>query len=402
MFKKIVILVVVLTLLWLAISVVLSQPNDDQSKFVSDHAYSVSGKISAGNYYYENGQLKEEMVPGATIFFFQLGNPDPVATTITDGDGEFEINELWVADPYGLISPYRAGYNFGYVYQGTGPLTLSSGYHQTSIYYSYLNGHPSTQYKVSVFVVTPDAMNINGATITFRGPSIGTKVATTQEATEGDVIDKHGGESILTFTPEVERPTGQYGVMLSGPVNITASKPGWTFAPSSIFVEGSRLVMFVGTPIEQSSETIGGPAVRNQQRYEAVFVPDGITWDDAKAAAEARNGYLATIDGPAENQFVFSLIEDDKFWIWDGLNGEGPLLGGYQVQGSPEPDGGWVWVKGSMPFSYANWGEGEPNDFKGYEDVLAFFGKGTTKSEEWNDVSREYKSKGYIIEWDSG
>jgi hypothetical protein len=135
-------------------------------------------------------------------------------------------------------------------------------------------------------------------------------------------------------------------------------------------------------------------------KYEAIFVPNGITWDEAKSAAENAGGYLVGIDSSAENEFVYSLIQDDKFWTWDGLNGEGPLLGGYRKPESKEPAIGWVWVKGGQAFSYTNWGEGEPNNYRGIEDVVAFFGKGTTKGEKWNDVKRSFKSKGYIVEWD--
>ena len=134
--------------------------------------------------------------------------------------------------------------------------------------------------------------------------------------------------------------------------------------------------------------------------YEAIYVVGGITWDEAKSAAENLGGYLVGIGSPAENKFVFSLIQDDKFWTWDGLNGEGPLVGGYRKPESKEPASGWVWVNGDKPFSYTNWGDGEPNNYKGIEDVTAFFGKGTTKGEKWNDVKRSFKSKGYIVEWD--
>ena len=46
----------------------------------------------------------------------------------------------------------------------------------------------------------------------------------------------------------------------------------------------------------------------NGHRYEVVVVPEGITWLDAKAAASARGGYLATLTSAEENRFVWSLI----------------------------------------------------------------------------------------------
>jgi hypothetical protein len=143
----------------------------------------------------------------------------------------------------------------------------------------------------------------------------------------------------------------------------------------------------------------------NEHEYEAVYAPDGISWDEAKAAAEAKGGHLVTITSEAENQFVYGLIEDDKLWIWDGYDGNGPWLGGYQRQGSKEPAGGWAWVNGDSFSKYANWGRGEPNN-AGIKDVefeesLEFIGKGTLKGDKWNDKPGSTKEKGYIVKYDS-
>lgn len=63
--------------------------------------------------------------------------------------------------------------------------------------------------------------------------------------------------------------------------------------------------------------------------YEAVKVPEGVTWDEAKAAAEAMGGHLVTIESPNENQFVYGLVASDPgYWSKDGKNGKGPWLGG--------------------------------------------------------------------------
>lgn len=247
MFKKTVL--VVLTLLWSANSVVLSQPADDQSEFVSDHAYTIAGKVWS-EYDYKQGSVEEVRVPGVTVSFYRLGDPDPVATTITDDRGEFEIKDLRVAEPYALITAYRAGFDIEPLVQGIGPLTHSSGYLQTSFYYQFM-GRPSPQYLVRILTVTTDGLLIDGVTVTFTGPSIGTKTATTTNSGKGSLMNYGGVSSLLTLTPTVQY-SGKYGTDLSGPVTITASKPGWTFIPSSISIEGSRTVMFVGTPTEES------------------------------------------------------------------------------------------------------------------------------------------------------
>jgi hypothetical protein len=153
----------------------------------------------------------------------------------------------------------------------------------------------------------------------------------------------------------------------------------------------------------QPTENKGTGSVEwSGHEYEAVYTPDGISWDDAKAAAKAKGGHLVSITSEAENQFVYGLVEDDKFWYWDGYDGNGPWLGGYQEQGSFEPDRGWVW-SGPESFEYTNWGRGEPNNggvkTGGVEDNLEFIGKGTLKGNEWNDKPGSTREKGYIIEW---
>ena len=141
----------------------------------------------------------------------------------------------------------------------------------------------------------------------------------------------------------------------------------------------------------------------NGHYYEAVLVPEGISWDDAKAAAEAKGGHLVTITSEAENEFVYNLVAgDDRYWFIDAYNnGNGPWLGGYQPEGSPEPAGGWTWITGE-PFSYTNWDINQPDNSQGTENRLDFLGTGTLKSPKWNDLPHYWSGpKGYIVEWDA-
>lgn len=51
---------------------------------------------------------------------------------------------------------------------------------------------------------------------------------------------------------------------------------------------------------------------------------------------------------------VLSQLDDEKYWnIIDG-NYNGLGIGGYQLLGSFEPSGGWVWVTGEK-MNYTNW-----------------------------------------------
>jgi hypothetical protein len=146
----------------------------------------------------------------------------------------------------------------------------------------------------------------------------------------------------------------------------------------------------------------GGAGGAMNNRYKAVLTQEGITWEEAKVAAQAMGGHLATVRNAAENEYIYSLVSnDDRYWFVDGYGSSlGPWLGGYQPDGSPEPGGGWKWITGE-PFSYTNWGSGQPDNFAG-EDRLQFYGARKTKSSKWNDIARNFKARGYIVEFESG
>jgi hypothetical protein len=98
---------------------------------------------------------------------------------------------------------------------------------------------------------------------------------------------------------------------------------------------------------------------------------------------------LATLTSAQENDFVFELINAPQFWY----RGEfGPLIGGYQPPGSPEPAGGWTWVTGEL-WSYSNWAGGQP-DNAGGEDGLHFWA-----GNHWNDVPTNHQGyTSFVIE----
>lgn len=157
--------------------------------------------------------------------------------------------------------------------------------------------------------------------------------------------------------------------------------------------------------------------------YEAVRTPEGgVNWVQAKALAEQAGGYLATLHSKEENQFVFNLVADKKFWFeWDGSHNyvmNGPFLGGFQPSGSREPDDGWKWVSGE-PWTYRNWAwEGmpgdrdprpstQPNDATGNQNVLAF-GEVNEPVATWGDFPHKFssyqsehdgKAYGFVIEY---
>jgi len=166
----------------------------------------------------------------------------------------------------------------------------------------------------------------------------------------------------------------------------------------------------------QAQWTIGSGG--NGHTYRVVAKPNLISWDAASSEASLAGGYLATITSPAENAFVFSLIDNAAFWT-QSANDHGPWIGGFQPPGSSEPSGGWTWVtepgaSGAEPFSYANWEAGEPNNLTASvlgttynQDRISFFHSGSGRASTWSD---EYNLTGsplnqwtisYVIEFNS-
>lgn len=121
----------------------------------------------------------------------------------------------------------------------------------------------------------------------------------------------------------------------------------------------------------------------NGHSYEVVNTQ--LTWFDAKAAAEARGGYLATITSSAENDFVATVTQGNvRNW-----------LGAYQ------PDGvTWTWLTGES-FAYTNWAPGEPNNLGGIEDYLQLYGTAGPSPGQWNDAWYYSPTPGYVVEYGS-
>jgi hypothetical protein len=156
----------------------------------------------------------------------------------------------------------------------------------------------------------------------------------------------------------------------------------------------------------------------NGHTYRVVAKPNLISWDAANTEAGLAGGYLATITSPAENAFVFSLIDNAAFWT-QSANDHGPWIGGVQPPGSGEPAAGWTWVtqpgaSTPEPFSYSNWEAGEPNNLTATvlgttynQDRIRFFHSGSGRAATWSD---EYNLTGsplnqwtisYVIEFNS-
>ncbi|MGC4045952.1 MAG: FG-GAP-like repeat-containing protein [Armatimonas sp.] len=158
----------------------------------------------------------------------------------------------------------------------------------------------------------------------------------------------------------------------------------------------------------------GGTATLNPANghyYQAVAVQGGISWPAAKAAAEARGGYLATITTADENFFVATLTDKPELWEYDGQSELGPWLGGYRDPNTGAPNTNWKWVTGES-WGYTKWSAHQPDNDNGVESRLQLFSArwlGETHVGYWNDEAAAGNSqtapdhfvKSYVIEWNS-
>ena len=117
-------------------------------------------------------------------------------------------------------------------------------------------------------------------------------------------------------------------------------------------------------------------------RHEYSQINGNFSWAEAKADAESRGGYLATITSAEENARVFAAVQSNNPW-----------LGGTDQAG----EGTWAWVTGES-WSYSNWYMGQPDNDSGAADYLHFWNGG----DQWNDLPNVPNSihtdRDYILE----
>ncbi|MGD1871871.1 MAG: FG-GAP-like repeat-containing protein [Mastigocoleus sp.] len=240
----------------------------------------------------------------------------------------------------------------------------------------------------------------------------------------GDVLSlggqQNGSVTIggITYTLDYDETTGV--LRIDG----TASEANYQ--------EALRAVTFSTTSEDTSSRDIqfslgdNLASPENGHFYEFVS-DDGITWTDAKTAAESQTyfgltGYLATITSETEQNFI-----DDK------VQGNGWIGGSDDTGQGTNGEGDWRWVTGpeagtqfwsgsgltgsSVNGAYENWkqvidpnnpsndGTVEPNNNNGNENYAHIIGD-TAAGEigTWNDLNNTetlqgFKPQGYIVEY---
>ena len=117
-----------------------------------------------------------------------------------------------------------------------------------------------------------------------------------------------------------------------------------------------------------ASQLMAEPLYFSETGHYYELIEDRWDWLDAKAAAETSsfvgvNGHLATITSASEQSFITSNFSLSYWCYW---------LGGFQPDGSLEPNKNWQWVTGEA-WNYTNWDINQPDDDFG-EDCLGIYG----------------------------
>ena len=115
------------------------------------------------------------------------------------------------------------------------------------------------------------------------------------------------------------------------------------------------------------------------------------SWTQLEAACRAEGGHLTTMNGPAERDFLVSVMV-----------GNTCAIGGVQTVTAPqdEPAQGWGWATGE-PMAWTNWAGWEPGNTDSYgapeENVMGCFANGI-----WVDLADHLLwTQHYLIEWDA-
>jgi hypothetical protein len=181
---------------------------------------------------------------------------------------------------------------------------------------------------------------------------------------------------------------------------ISAIKPRRFEMRTVIRVFLGAVLLLVDHTGEARADTVFSYDPATAHWYAPVLAPAGITWGDAKAAAESRGGYLACIQDSAENNFVFSLVDTPAYWTGPSYQGDilGPWLGGYS-----NAPGTWKWVTGE-PFNYVSWYPTQPDAFGGPIQASLYYASdniGSTWGDDQPTGTTGYPlPQAYVIEFD--
>lgn len=206
-------------------------------------------------------------------------------------------------------------------------------------------------------------------------------------------------------------------------IHLKAVLAATTIPPSDPACPGAQVLTF-HMALEQAvdglviaSDPNSSPVEPENPHYYAVINSPGMTWEQARAAAQGirTDCDLATITTAAEQAILNGLLPDPSEFIGSPKGFRDYWVGGRQLAGSSEPGGNWRWINEEGTFwdngptsLFANWGststgpDNEPNNLGGSENHLTVDSRWTWG---WNDLNTDGATgttNGYITEGTAG
>ncbi|MEC8709549.1 MAG: hypothetical protein VXX77_03895 [Candidatus Thermoplasmatota archaeon] len=145
-------------------------------------------------------------------------------------------------------------------------------------------------------------------------------------------------------------------------------------------------------PYRKTGEPVlSEPILNSDQKY--VFAPENKGWHWHNDRARAMGGHIASITSAEENEDITRISGGAPVWL-------GGIRKGDRYRGKPIADRkpgdpgevgsgaeDWYWSD-NRPWSYTNWGPGEPNNWDGGENRVQHLGK---LGAVWNDVGEDWE-----------
>jgi hypothetical protein len=144
----------------------------------------------------------------------------------------------------------------------------------------------------------------------------------------------------------------------------------------------SAAALLAGAPVASASPVTWNTGDGANGNTYDVIVNNSISWDAARAAAQASGGDLAVIDSAQEQSFVESVLTTNV-----------AATGSYWIGVREAAEGVWQDANGKG-LAYTNWSPGEPDNAAGVENVAAIlWTNGATadaaqaaRKGRWNDA----------------
>jgi Lectin C-type domain len=123
------------------------------------------------------------------------------------------------------------------------------------------------------------------------------------------------------------------------------------------------------------TNSIGG--IVNSSNQHTYRLTRTSSWVDARLAAQASGGYLATINDAVENQFLVDTFGSSEYF-WIGLS-------------DAAQEGTWNWENGE-PLTYTNWGLWQPDNYANEDYAVINW----SYPGQWNDVGASASVRGIV------